>query len=152
MELTIKKAIVELKIYSVLVRTDRGDFLHMGAHYTLEDAFNSAKIKAFEKFYTDSGMTRDEVDYNVNLWCKSEARDIIKVLLNNKNDSEKEKKTEKNKIETIDEKINEISSEKNKLMKQLINDKDIRKIKLASKILSKNDIAYIENEINKKKQ
>jgi hypothetical protein len=70
----ISKAIIEPRIYTVLVKSTKGQALHMGVYFSLEEAY-SAAVREIPGY-----KNGDRAD--MDLWDSLPARDVIVSILN----------------------------------------------------------------------
>jgi hypothetical protein len=82
----LKKITIEPKLYSLLVKSDRGHALHMGVYFSLEEAYAGAR----KKMESLMGHRPDE-GVDIDLWNSMEARDVISMVMENKTPSEDSK-------------------------------------------------------------
>lgn len=68
----IKKAVSEAKVYAVLVRSSRGAALHMGIHFSLDEAYASARARM-------QAMTQHNPNeaIDIELWNVMSARQVV---------------------------------------------------------------------------
>lgn len=68
----LKKMVMEPKVYSLLVRSARGQVLHIGVHFSLEEAYAAAR-KRMELLATHKEGEAMDID----LWNSIPIRDVI---------------------------------------------------------------------------
>jgi hypothetical protein len=71
----IKRTVLEPKVYALLVTSAKGQILHLGVHYSLEEAYSSARQRMEVLAPHDS---REAVD--IQLWNSMSARQVIACL------------------------------------------------------------------------
>lgn len=71
----IKKMVFEPKLYTVLVRSSKGQALHLGVHFTLEEAYAAARTKLIELTPHANGEPMD-----IELWNSLSANECIQNL------------------------------------------------------------------------
>lgn len=72
----IKKQVFEPRIFSLLVRTIRGEFLYIGVHFFLEEAYTAASIEVTTLL---GAAPTDPVE--ICLWSSLPARDVMNQVL-----------------------------------------------------------------------
>lgn len=68
----IKHAVLEPKVYAIMVSSSRGQILHLGVHYSLEEAYSSARDRMEILAPHDKGDAMD-----IQLWNSMSARHVI---------------------------------------------------------------------------
>lgn len=68
----IQKMNLEPKIYSLLVKTPRGNVIHLGIYFTLEDAFSAARVKI-----EGIDPLKEGENIDLDLWTSLTAREVM---------------------------------------------------------------------------
>lgn len=67
----IKRMLIEPKVYALIVSSSKGQTLHLGVHFSLEEAYSVARRKLEQIAVHDPGEAVD-----IELWTSSSARQI----------------------------------------------------------------------------
>jgi len=159
----LKQKILEPKIYALIVKSIKGQVLHLGVHFTLEEAY-AAACKKMQDF---SPHTIGE-NIDIDLWNSTPVRQVIvqsldsgkidKIvrsyihdIVSGKIDEEVLFKEEKVPVYTVNrpEEREKVKESKNDLMKKLIETGDITQVEKV-KNLNANSRRYVIEKILKK--
>lgn len=143
----IRTAMMQPKLYSVLVKTEKGDMVHTGVHYSLDEAFDQGKEAAITVF---GSIKKAELD----LWSSMEAEEILGQLVKNYSENTTIHKKEKNKVLenlTIDDFAQRVENAKNDLLKKLKEEGEEDDLNRSKKLLTKYEAKYVEDIISSKK-
>jgi hypothetical protein len=168
----IKKEVLEPKIYAILVHSMRGQVLHLGIHFTLDEAYGDA-CKQLETISPHRPGEAKDMD----MWNTIPIRQVIAGIVDeNKigdlagfldNNAEQEHlsgfgdtilhsisskpiKTNE-KIDSVEQKVENIKNTKNELMQKLIEDGNIKKVEDLKGILDATSRRYVMKKIQAKK-
>ena len=152
------------KLYSLLVGSVHGESLYLGVHFSLEEAYESARINLENTYIHSKGESVD-----IELWNMISVQDIINSAIQQDNDSVEEisklsKPTttigvanfskENPRTETItnniDDYIKILRDSKNALMKKLIEDGNLDKVEESKSLLDMNSRRYVIKSIKEK--
>lgn len=123
----------KISIYSVLLASVEGSYLYIGLHATLEDALADAKkefIAHFKK--ADTHITLD-------MWTKMDGSRVLNVLRLFPFSLDEQ--------QNIDEQIKMFRENKNKLMKNIIEQKNVNVLRKTRGLLNKEEKKFIINKI-----
>jgi hypothetical protein len=138
----IKKTFVPQKVYSLLVKSRKGSLIHIGVHYTLDEAYDAAKAAMTLLF----GESKDHVD--MDLWTTLEADQVISsMVIPGKENRLQRTAISSKKSEDRGDPLEEMIKAKNTLMASILATKDLERLKKASPLLSKHDIKYLMSKI-----
>ena len=70
-----RKQVLEPKIYAVIARASQAAILHLGVHFTLEEAFEAARRQLVA-----SGAIKDGTPVEMDLWSSTTAREVSNQL------------------------------------------------------------------------
>ena len=157
----LKKVLFEPKVFAVLAGSTHGDVLHIGVHFSLEEAYAAAKIKMQSM---NPNALLDEVD--MEMWNMMEIREIIARAFE-PDKSHIEQMVEslhptpvgdivnmaKPAVEPVistDEYIKNLKDSKNTLMQKLIDDGDLEKVESAKGLLDAYSKRYVLKSIKEK--
>lgn len=76
MDIPIKKAVSEPKVFALMVESARGQVLHLGVHFSLEEAYAAARQRMDTLSPTFQGEAID-----IDLWNSMSARQVIAQLM-----------------------------------------------------------------------
>jgi hypothetical protein len=76
MDISLKRAVLEPKIYALMVESARGQVLHLGVHFSLEEAYAAARQKMD---VLAPPMQGEAID--IDLWNSMSARQVIAQLM-----------------------------------------------------------------------
>jgi len=168
-----EKMNIEPKIYAVLVKSNRGQFLHIGAHHSLDEAYSRAR-SAMEGFIPhDKGesidldlwntVSTDKLSKNIDQELGEITKignvipltgnnipPILRAILGGLPLDEESQFPESHK-HTIDDYVQDFKSSKNTLMKELIKAGDVTKVEKVKELLGTNARRYVLKAIEKKK-
>ena len=173
----LKKQVTEPKIFALIVKSPHASILHLGIHFSLEEAYTSARQRMEAFTPHEKG---DNID--IDLWNSLSAREVIVQLINpthiDKTFIEKdtnspatsqstlgdlikkelatqvlktfpEQKAEQKNLSVIDQ-VRDIKKAKNSLLQTLIDIGDINEITRVKGAITKNEKSYILKQIEKK--
>ena len=141
----------EPKIYALLVGSIHGEILHIGVHFSLDEAYAAAKVKI-----STLGAHRPQDSVNLELWNTLDIGFLFEgekppEIPKNIDIITKDIVTEKfGSTESIDDSIRDIKDRKNNLMKKLIEEGDVRQVELVKDILGTNSKRYVIKAIKEK--
>ncbi len=174
----LKRMVTEPKIFSLLLSSDKGQLLYLGIHFSLEEAYSSAK----EKMSSLPHVRREE-SIDIELWNSIPARHVISQIIDpsyfgpeigmadgatNRAPGDIEYIKEilnldeilkNNKMKGVDGKevdgsvtddVKEIRRLKNKLIKKIITSENQEGIEDAKSVLGSSSIKYITEKIKEK--
>ena len=161
----LKRMTYEPKIFALLVSSIHGQILHLGVHFTLEEAYAAAKAKIQSVSVHKIG---DSVD--IDLWNVLEMKEIVMNAMEEKSPIESSveslKPTEVGKVanlsetpiivdspksaEKIEDYMKSVRDAKNTLMKQLIERGDIDYVPAVRDLLGTNSMRYVLKAIKEK--
>lgn len=72
----LKKTVVEPKVYALLVKSARGQVVHIGVHFSLEEAYKAARLRMETLVPHKPGEAMD-----IDMWNTLSARECIAQLL-----------------------------------------------------------------------
>lgn len=150
----VGKAIVPLRIYSIVVKTTRVAFLHMGVYHSLDEAFAAVKMRVHAESLS-KGQDIPNIDFW--MWEVMPANLVLTQLLGTNlvelpqvvesSVSAQQDIVEEKVIETTDY-VRQMYDMKNELIKRLIDTKDTKMLSKATALLSKSEIKLIKERIN----
>jgi len=156
------KIINAFKVYGLLLEAKEQVFLSIQLATSLEEAFALAKIEYETLNPTMKGLNNPFLGAKIWLFTIKTAKDLLEgntpmpkipmALKRFKVEEEpvqKEQEIQKEMIKTIKESSG-IKFNKNYLMKKIIETKDLRSLENNKDLLTKNDIKYIKDQIEKK--
>ena len=174
----LKKMVVEPKIYTLLVRSPRALVLHLGIHFTLDEAYsvacknmngltphqpgepmdidmwNSLPIRQIIAQSVDpskAGELFPFIDQKEGQGTIIEATDFPAVIQSIFNRTTEPLKKMKNGSATLTEQIEDMKETKNNLMKKLISNGDIEQVDKLKDLLDANSRRYVLKQIEAKK-
>lgn len=138
----IKRAFIPQKVYSLLVKSRKGSLIHIGVHYTLDEAYSAAKTAMTLLF----GETTEHVD--MDLWTTLEADQVISsMVVPGRERSLRRTAVASKESSGAGDPLDVMVKAKNSLMSSIIASKDLRVLKKAEPLLSKHDIKYLMSKI-----
>lgn len=168
----LKKTVLEQRIYALLIKSSRGQVLHLGMHFSLDEAYLLARKRMEDLTPIIPGESVD-----IELWNSLSIRDIIvqsvdpsKIVLTPQDilpfrgglvpvKSEPIERiqelpnipTQSKLILTIEDRVKNVNEARNDLLKKLIETGDISQVeKLKSPIVTATEKRYIIDRIEKK--
>ena len=148
----IKKAVLEPRFYALLVRSIRGQVLHTGVHFSLDEAYSAARTKMNMMARHNPG---DSVD--IELWNCMSAKDCLDQISDNPIQEQSrpvesivKKEPVKNPEKTIKDTVKELHKAKNDLMKSLINQGNIDDVKKIGAVLNNNEKRLVIKKIEER--
>ena len=169
----LKKVVLEPKIYTIIVRSSKGHVLHLGVHFTLEEAYsaackrmemlsphkygeaididmwNSMSIRQAITNVTENVSTGEQAQ-GIVVGDNPEIPAIIKDFLDQIDGQAKVIEPKKEEI-TLDQKTDDLRKAKNELMKKLISDGDIEQVEKVKGLLDSYARRYVLKQIQKNK-
>lgn len=151
---TIKSISVEAKIYAIILKTTGDNLathLHLGIHYTLEDAIQVAKLQFSKIMVIDNGINMDVTNnIDVFLWSVMDGSKALPLLLEMVHGSNvpitnsQSSPTKKENTSIVDD-IKTIKDTKNKIMQDVIEKRDLSILNKVKKILSDDEITFVKD-------
>lgn len=156
----IRRIFVEPQIYAVLLEGNRELVLHLGVHYSLDEAIRAGQNKSAElgnqSVVANKATARTIM--TVSLWTTMRASDTVQALLypsalkNAELALSANSKVVKNTDLAPGGLAKLCRDSKNKLMEELIKEGNPQSVKEASDILSANEVALVINRIKESKE
>lgn len=161
------KPVEIFKVYSLLLEAKEQIFLSIQYASSLEDAFAMAKLEYEKLNPTKQGLNNPMIGSKIWLFTIKSVTDLVSGVIptprmpmkfrrlrtENMNseipEENKENEIQKEIVETIKKNIDD-KKDKNSLMLKIIKDKDKELLKQSKELLTRNDIKYIEDILNKK--
>lgn len=146
----VRRLAQEPKVYSILVKTTAAQVLHIGVHYSLEEAYVAARERLLKIAPVPPGETAE-----VDLWNYMTARDAILMLCDNSAVPKQKsliplegapKETHVGQT-SVPEFVQHIKKSKNDLMQKIIESGDAKLLDGVKNILSKKEVSYIQNKL-----
>lgn len=147
----LKRTVADPKVYSLIVKSNRMVILHMGVHYSLDEAFAAVK-----KRFIEEGEKKDPSKLNLDLWMweampasavmskffgKDYMTSLVLPVANLSTDEHPPAEV------SASEYAKQVYDMKNELMRRIIDTKDAGALQEAKSILSKKEIQLIESKI-----
>ena len=164
-ETKFKKSSFEKKVYTLLVSSAHGQILHIGTHFTLEEAYSVARTKMQVLFAHNPGES-----INIEMWnnldikeiissAVDDGKSIIETVIESSRPTEIADMANLSSVSQIKKElpllegsdyIREIKNSRNALMKKLIEDGDLEKVEEAKDVLGQNSKRYVLKSIKEK--
>lgn len=135
----LKKTAAEPRVYAVVLQAKTGSILHLGVHFSLDEAVHAAR----ESFVRVAPAQGNEF-VNIDIYDSMSGAEVIKALTES---VQVQNKKGKNAIEQIQM----IKESKNQLMKMLIEEKNLGYVEKSRNLLTANEKAFIEAKIHDRK-
>lgn len=146
----LKRIFVEPKVYAVTLESRHGAILHLGVHYSLEEAIGAATPTLMAVYPHEPEDT-----IAVDMWTCLDSRTVVNAVTSIDPRDYTDHTTKKNPVKTSvisnDERVKQIRDSKNQLMKSLIEGKNIRELEKVKDLLSKPEQNLIIDKIREKK-
>jgi hypothetical protein len=128
---SLKKKWMDPKVYAIVVKTEEGNqYLHLGMHYTLEEALGAARKDAIK-----ASDTPKQKEYASNakpsMWTMTTVEQLIEPVSDTK----------------MKEAMKVAGSETNELMQKIVKSKDRRLLEKNKDVLSAEQYQYLSDEI-----
>lgn len=136
----IHRRTVKPKIYAIVVRGHKGSVLHMGIYTSLDDAFVAAKNEIGSLTHDqDRGLA------NIDTWVTLELEQVLAMMNGGIAPTPNGPllPAGREKPKAIKEQIESLKTQKNDIMKHIIESGDVAVMKQARTILSKNEIEFV---------
>jgi len=159
----LKRLFIEPKVYALILESRSGSILHLGIHYSLDEA-----IKAASPTLTSISQHKDGENATLDMWTSLSGEDVIQELLNpgsftdivpkvlQPSDGPNIPEKKKQVVLTAEDQIRQIKDSKNKLMQSLVENGDVGAVEKAKDLLSKPEkdliISKITNGKNNKEK
>ena len=154
----VKRFFAEPKIYALLLQTAGGGVLHLGIHYSLDEAVNAAipMLNKTTDFQAGDHMT-------IEMWSSLSGKDAVSTIMNvdqMREDLIIQMMTNPTKTKgvtlpdiptTVDTQIKACLNAKNDLMKTLISIGNLTELRKSLKFLNKAEQALVKNKITQRK-
>lgn len=148
----LKRLFMEPHVYAVLLQSRKGAILHLGVHYSLDEA-----IEAGTPTLLSLAPHKNGDNVVVEMWTVLKGGDAARKLLDSmslvdsgiKMGQPQHTVTAKNDVGPR-EQLKNLRSSKNKFMKALIEAKDLAAVEASKDILSKSERAFIIDKIQSK--
>lgn len=138
----IKRALMEPKVYAVLMQTKKGRLVHLGVHYSLDEAYEAGREYASSLF-----GTKPSEHIDIDLWASLDMEQMVEFLTEYVSiGTQKEKQKEAVPV-TAHDHIEKMRETKNALMQSIISSGDPSALGEARGLLTKNDIKYVEERL-----
>jgi hypothetical protein len=145
----IRNTIAQPKVYSLLLETKKGALLHLGVHYSLDEAYEAAKLQIAATLGTDISDPTENME--IDLWSTLRAEEALQLLTMNEGPGLSPRKTVViKKKKDVKDHVTAIEKSKNALMKQVIGGMDEKLFNRVKKHFSRNEVKYMKCELEKK--
>lgn len=138
---TINTIEVGAQIYAIVVSSKNGVILHLGVHYSLDEAYSAARDQLYAYTPHKPNMSVD-IDFWATMSPVSIARALVKGSIEDfalPTPIEKEK--------SLSDQIKDAKQQKNAIMKSILLKKDLGLLREAKPLLSRTEVKFIENKL-----
>jgi hypothetical protein len=150
----LNRMVLEPKVFAIVVKSPSGQAVHIGVHFSLEDAYAAASRKMETLPAYKPGEPID-----IDLWNSLSARQVVAQLVNPLKIDELLKKEEtaitvtasdQKTIHVLKDFIQDMKETKSDLMKKLIEDGNVEQVEKLKNLIDPYSRKYILKEIKKK--
>lgn len=134
----LKQAVMEPQIYAIILHSKKNAILHLGIHFSLDDA-----IAAATPALLASGESKPTDRIEVEMWTSLSAKHVVRAVLDSNEIPAMTKEIPIRK--TAKEQFEEMKKIKNELMAKIIATKDEAFLRQHKNAFTKAEIKYIEN-------
>jgi hypothetical protein len=160
-ELEIRSEMMEAKVYALLLSSKSGLYVHLGTHFSLDQAFNDGRA-SMRRVVCDGKDEHVELE----LWTSLDFREVIINSLNIKpmktnvpspydtpKKASRSLKVNSPKNNTdLDQIVSSLRDRKNELIQGLLSEKDEDALKRVKKYLTTSEVKYVQSFLDKKKK